>query len=143
MIIKKFTGKTEAEATEAAQKELGSGAVIMSVRQIKPKGLFAFLKPKLTEVTAAMEEESQRSAYVRKEAALSGSSASAGSPRGNVAPRSAAASDNTRSIEEKLENLQTLLEKQLQNRELSRQDGSQAGTEKQEADAEESRIGVT
>lgn len=40
MIIKKFTGKTEAEATEAARKELGSGVVIMSVRQIKPKGAF-------------------------------------------------------------------------------------------------------
>ena len=32
MIIKKFTGKTEAEATEAAKKELGNGLVIMNVR---------------------------------------------------------------------------------------------------------------
>lgn len=37
MIIKKFTGKTEAEATEAAKKELGSTLVIMNVREIKRK----------------------------------------------------------------------------------------------------------
>lgn len=35
MIIKKYTGKTEAEATEAAKKELGSGLVIMNVREVK------------------------------------------------------------------------------------------------------------
>ena len=57
MIIKKFTGKTEAEATEAAKKELGSTLVIMNVREVKKKGLFAFLLPKQIEVTAALEEE--------------------------------------------------------------------------------------
>ena len=46
MIIKKFTGKTEAEATEAAKKELGSTLVIMNVREVKRKGLFAFLLPR-------------------------------------------------------------------------------------------------
>ena len=46
MIIKKYTGKTEAEATEAAKKELGSGLVIMNVREVKKKGFFAFLSPK-------------------------------------------------------------------------------------------------
>lgn len=51
MIIKKFTGKTEAEATEAAKKELGNGLVIMNVREVKKKGLFSFLSPKQIEVT--------------------------------------------------------------------------------------------
>ena len=55
MIIKKFTGKTEAEATEAAKKELGHGLVIMNVREGKKKGLFSFLSPKQIEVTAALE----------------------------------------------------------------------------------------
>ena len=32
MIIIKFVGKTEEEAQEAAKKELGSGIVIMNVR---------------------------------------------------------------------------------------------------------------
>ena len=107
MIIKKFTGKTEAEATEAAQKELGSDVVIMNVRQIKPKGFLAALKPKLTEVTVALEEEPERSAYVRKEPTQARVSAPA-----SAAP----VSSDTRSIEEKLENLQALLENQLRAR---------------------------
>ena len=57
MIIKKYTGKTEAEATEAAKKELGSGLVIMNVREVKKKGFFAFLSPKQIEITAALVVE--------------------------------------------------------------------------------------
>ncbi len=40
MIIKKFQGKTEAEATELAKKELGDGVVVMNVKNVKPKGFF-------------------------------------------------------------------------------------------------------
>lgn len=111
MVIKKFTGKTEAEATEAAQKELGSGVVIMSVRQVKPKGLFASLRPKLTEVTVALEEEPERTAYVRKEQAPVRTSA----PAAPAAPAAPLTSSGTRGIEEKLESLQLLLESQLKN----------------------------
>ena len=42
MIIKKFQGKTEAEAVESAKKELGDGIVIMNVRNVKKKGMFSF-----------------------------------------------------------------------------------------------------
>lgn len=119
MIIKKFTGKTEAEATEAAQKELGNGVVIMNVRQTKPKGFLAAIKPKLTEVTVAMEEEPERSAYVKKEP----------TPARTAAPEASGApvSSGTRSIEEKLENLQILLESQLK---LRQQESRQAEEEK-------------
>lgn len=58
MIIKRFQAKTEKEATEAAIKELGSTAVIMNVKTIRSKGLFAIFKPSIVEVTAAVEEES-------------------------------------------------------------------------------------
>ncbi len=57
MIIKKFTGKTEEEATKAAKEALGAQAVIMNVRKVKQKGFFSFLKKPLIEVTAAVEEE--------------------------------------------------------------------------------------
>lgn len=56
MTIKKFQGKTEAEATAKAKEELGEGAVIMNVKVIKPKGLFRSFKKSSYEVTAAMEE---------------------------------------------------------------------------------------
>ena len=62
MIIKKFTAKTEAEATADARRELGSNVVVMNVRTVKQKGLFSFLKAPLIEVTVALEEESERSA---------------------------------------------------------------------------------
>ncbi len=57
MIIKKFTAKTEEEATKAAKEALGPQAVIMNVRKVKQKGFFSFLKKPLVEVTAAVEEE--------------------------------------------------------------------------------------
>ncbi|MCL2052024.1 MAG: flagellar biosynthesis protein FlhF [Lachnospiraceae bacterium] len=60
MIIKKFQGKTEDEAVEQARKELGNGIVIMNVRQVKNKGLFSFLRAQMTEITVALEEESER-----------------------------------------------------------------------------------
>ena len=41
MIIKKFQGKTEAEAVEAAKKELGSNVVVMNVRSVKPNGVLS------------------------------------------------------------------------------------------------------
>ena len=60
MIIKKFQAKTENDAVEAAKKELGSAVVIMNVRKVKRKGPFGFLLPQLTEVTMALEEESEQ-----------------------------------------------------------------------------------
>ncbi|MCR5526801.1 MAG: flagellar biosynthesis protein FlhF [Lachnospiraceae bacterium] len=56
MIIKKFVGKTEAEATAQAKKVLGQGAVVMNVRDLKKKGVIGlFAKPQV-EITAAVEE---------------------------------------------------------------------------------------
>ena len=63
MIIKKFQGKTEEEATVLAKKELGSSAVIMNVRTVKPKGFLSFFKKPICEVTAALEDEPDRSSY--------------------------------------------------------------------------------
>lgn len=60
MIIKKFQGKTEDEAVLNAKKELGNNVVVMNVRDVKRKGLFAFLKSKQVEITVALEDESDR-----------------------------------------------------------------------------------
>ncbi|MBR6390377.1 MAG: flagellar biosynthesis protein FlhF [Lachnospiraceae bacterium] len=66
MIIKKFTAKTEAEATAEARKELGPNVVIMNVRSVKQKGIFYFLKAPLVEVTVALEEEGEPGAVRRR-----------------------------------------------------------------------------
>ena len=57
MTINKFHGKTKEEAIEKAKAEFGPNAVIMNIKQIKPKGLFGFLKSSTYEVTAAIEEK--------------------------------------------------------------------------------------
>lgn len=57
MIINKFQGKTEAEAVEKAKSEMGMDVVIMNVREIKPKGIFRIFKSSVYEVTAAREEK--------------------------------------------------------------------------------------
>lgn len=60
MIIKKFQGKTENEALEAAKKELGNNVVVMNVRNVKRKGLFSIFKPQMVEITVAVEDETDR-----------------------------------------------------------------------------------
>lgn len=115
MIIKKFLGKTEEEAVEAAKKELGGGIVIMNVKNVKPKGLFAFLRPKMVEVTVALEEESDNLRPIRKEAA-----APAAEPvKSDVTVRNVA-EESSQNIEKKLDSLQTLLVNQLQKTETER-----------------------
>ena len=59
MTINKFQGKTQEEAIEKAKEELGEHAVIMNIREIKPKGLSRAFKDSTFEVTAAVEEKEQ------------------------------------------------------------------------------------
>lgn len=57
MTINKYQGKTKEEAIEKAKQELGANAVVMNVKEIKPKGVFKVFKGSLYEVTAAIEEK--------------------------------------------------------------------------------------
>lgn len=60
MTINKFQGKTKDEAIEKAKKEYGPNAVIMNIREIKPKGFFRAFASSTYEVTAAMEEKEEQ-----------------------------------------------------------------------------------
>lgn len=131
MIIKKFTGKTEAEATEAAKKELGNGLVIMNVREVKKKGLFSFLSPKQIEVTAALEDETpQRPAAGSLKQTAAGDTGAAGS----ISVR-----NSTENIEKKLDSLQTLLESQLNSRPVTadKEKAAESAEEPQDAETEQ------
>ena len=57
MTINKFQGKTQEEAIAKEKEEFGERAVIMNIREVKPKGLFRAFKNSTFEVTAAMEEK--------------------------------------------------------------------------------------
>ena len=60
MIIKKYVGKTESEATDEAKKELGQNIVVMNVRPLKKSGFLALFQAQKIEVTVALEEETER-----------------------------------------------------------------------------------
>lgn len=117
MIIKKYQGKTEEEALAAAKKELGDGVVVMNVKNVKRKGLFAIFKPQLVEVTVAIEEKDRYSQTAGRPQTpvftpAQPAAASDGGQAAGIYRKSAAGIGN---IEEKLDSLQSLLEKQLKN----------------------------
>lgn len=114
MIIKKFIAKTEKEAVENARKELGEGVVVMNVKPVKSKGLFAFLKAPMVEVTVALEEESEK--YTAAVSAINNVIASSKNTPVTEKPvtEKPEKRDTNSAIEEKLDSLQSLLEQQLQ-----------------------------
>lgn len=57
MIIKKYIVKNMNEALTRIRYELGKDAIIISQRRIKPSGITGFFKPKMIEVTAALEND--------------------------------------------------------------------------------------
>ncbi|MEG0972303.1 MAG: flagellar biosynthesis protein FlhF [Lachnospiraceae bacterium] len=129
MKIKKFIGKTEEEATEKAKLELGSQCVIMNVRTVKPKGIFWMFKSSNYEVTAAIEEAEQRieknqTNTVQKKAERIDLAADEPIPIPIQTVKSVEKeskkiekSADPNGLEERLESLQTLLEKKLVERE--------------------------
>lgn len=60
MIIKKFQGKTENEAIEAARRELGENIVIMNVKNFRKKRFFGLFGTNAVEVTVALESEVEK-----------------------------------------------------------------------------------
>ena len=115
MIIKKFTGKTEEEAVEAAKKELGGGVVIMNVRSVKKKGLSGLLGAKQVEVTVALEEDRDSLNGVRREPAPAASQLKEEVKATQTAAK--AVSESSQNIEKKLDSLQTLLVNRLRQEE--------------------------
>lgn len=116
MIIKKFQGKTEEEAMSAARREMGENVVLMSARSHKKKGLLSFLKKPLVEVTVGMEEESERQTS-NAFSMLAKQSVNRGLyPSDKLlsdVPEEPAAEKTEKVIEQRLDSLQSLLEKQL------------------------------
>ena len=148
MIIKKFQGKTEAEAVENAKKELGNGIVIMNVRNVKKKGLFSFLRQQLVEVTVALEEEPVRPTGIPEpnrnltDAIANIRSVSEKSLQQEAAEKKEQNnSDEKRTdsaaIEEKLDSLHFLLEQQMQKPEEKTEDKAEDTEEEPPSEMEQ------
>ena len=56
MIIKKYIGRTEEEAISLARADLGEGMSIMNTKEVNPHGIFKFFRKPSFEVTAAIDE---------------------------------------------------------------------------------------
>ena len=124
MIIKKYVGKTESEATEEARRELGPGIVVMTVKPVRKTGFFSFFQPQKIEVTVGLEEEAERPqrTFSPQRDARTAIKKTAGSEdvaqrdtilasSNMTAARTPDIKDESSAIEEKLDNLSNLLEK--------------------------------
>lgn len=112
MLIKKFQANTNAEAIMLAMEELGKDAIIMSVKNINPRGIYKLFKKPTVEVTAAIDdtvvpEERKQKEREKKSSVFS-----------DVIEeeKQEFKSENTQKLEQKLENLQNILEKQIQDK---------------------------
>lgn len=105
MIIKKYVGKTEAEALVAAQNELGDGVVLMNTKVIKPKGIMKIFKTTNYEITVAKEEQT---AFTKIENTSAGSKKQAEKEQKNDVSIM-----EEKKFEERLNSLESLIEKQM------------------------------
>ena len=121
MIIKKYQGTTEAEATAKAKEELGQDAVIMNVKSVKQKGLRKLFKKSYYEVTAAIDEPSEKAAREKHTASenkarkpVDTSENLKETVSGKETAEAGVKTAKTSAIEERLDNLAQLLEQQIQ-----------------------------
>ncbi len=66
MIIKKYTAATEKEAIIMAKDDLGSDAIVMNVKTIKPAGIMRLFKKTRVELTAAIDDVTTKSAATKE-----------------------------------------------------------------------------
>lgn len=103
MIIKKFQAATETEAMMMAKEEMGSAAVIMNIKTIKQRGIARLFKKDIVEVTAALEERIPTDKIPTKTIDLIA--------KEQVLPELEV--PKTNAIEQKLDNLQNILENKI------------------------------
>lgn len=123
MIIKKYVGKNESEATDEAKKELGGNIVVMNVRPVKKSGFLSLFQSQKIEVTVALEEEPERpvrTTYTPQKPKVHESRGSLDSSQRDTVVSAVASASNVSlpkednsAIEEKLDNLSSLLEKNI------------------------------
>lgn len=102
MIIKKFQAATEEEAIRLAQAEMGNNAIIMHIKTIKHRALARLFKKDSVEVTAALEEKTDKVPVKKVNEMVSKDT----QPLLEL-------EKNTNAIEEKLNNLQSMIENKI------------------------------
>lgn len=125
MLIKKYSATTETDAMVQVKEDLGSQAVIMNIKHIKPRGVYRLFKKPVVEVTAALEEP-DTTKVATKVATPSKTNTSFLSSFDMEMDKTPSTT-----IESKLETLQSLLEEEFKNREKEKK--TQGTTEVEES----------
>ena len=63
MLVRRYLGANTQEAMSKLKKELGSDAVILNTRTVKPKGILGIFKKPLIEIVAAIDEKENEKEY--------------------------------------------------------------------------------
>ena len=117
MLIKKFQAASEQEALTLAKQELGKDVIITHIKSVKPKGIYKLFRKPLVEITAAVDEEK---VYDRKSHPQFAEELSHNPFEVKVRPDDEA---HSTAIEQKLDSLQSMLEKQLKEQIIARTQG--------------------
>ena len=130
MIIKKFQANNETDAILLAKEELGKDAIVMNIKTISPKGIYKLFRKPIVEITAAVDENIN---YKNEKPRITAPISAA--PRKTILPdiiydeptektTVGEANSAPSAIEIKLNNLQSMLEKQMVEKEKELQDKS-------------------
>lgn len=126
MIIKKFQSGTETEAIMLAKEELGKDAIVMNIKTIAPKGIYKLFKKPVVEITAAVDDniiyqpdKPVVNQSIQNKAKPSSAFSEVVSGEDDLKKLFAGVDIETEkadasAIEQKLNNLQSMLEKQIQ-----------------------------
>lgn len=121
MIIKRFEAQTETEAIMKAKDELGKDAMVVSIKTIKPRGIYRVFRKPTVEVTAAVDEKEKQSEVpkvVHRGASLNKGFDSSFSSLEKEAEKEEKVSYQETEIEKKLNSLRELLEQQVQTKQV-------------------------
>lgn len=134
MIIKKFQANTETEAIMLAKEELGKDAIVMNIKTISPKGIYKLFRKPVVEITAAVDENIN---YKTEKIKSAPQIPPQRKPNPDIiyddekepAQGTGSESPAPSAIELKLNNLQSLLEKQMIEKEKELQEKQEAKTQ--------------
>lgn len=131
MVIRKFQAETEEAAILQAKEELGKDAIVMNIKMVKPKGIQRFFRKPSVEVTAAVDEEKNYNTgedMLSKMQEIQKNFVDAQKKEEEERKKKEEKqlqTDNTMAIEDRLDNLQQMLEKQILNEEKEEKEEKQ------------------
>lgn len=108
MIIKKFQAGTESEAIMLAKEEMGNSAIILNIKSLKHRGISRLFKKNFVEVTAALEDRPTTGNLPLKAINVAVDDVYKSQQRQDMIKN-----NNVEAIEEKLNNLQNILESRM------------------------------